>query len=162
MAYKDEYEVARLYTDGSFERMVAERFEGDYKLQFHLAPPLIGRRDPRTGAPRKRTFGASTMRLFRVLAPLRRLRGTPFDIFGYTAERRHERAAIDDYLRLVESLLPRLAGDQYDTLVELARLPESMRGYGHVKAANVAAATEREALLLKNLENETIREARRA
>jgi len=165
MAYKDEYEVARLFSDGSFERQVADRFEGDYTLRFHLAPPLVARRDPRTGHLQKRVFGPSTLTLFKLLARLRRLRSTPFDVFGYTRERRGERAAIDDYRALVEALLPRLGSAPRATLLELARLPMAMRGYGHVKERNVAEAAARRDALMGALDapsGPTVTERRRA
>ena len=162
MAYKDEYEVARLYTDGSFEREVAARFEGDYRLRFHLAPPLLARTDPRTGEPLKRAYGPATLRLFRVLARLRGLRGTPFDVFGYTAERREERAAIAAYVKQVDAWTTRLDPQRIDTLVALAELPLSVRGYGPVKARAAAKAKAREAELTAALDAPPVVEVRRA
>src|SRR5947207_12724692 len=105
MAYKDEYEVARLYSDGEFLKKLSAQFEGDYKLSFHLAPPLFAERDPQTGQLKKREYGAWVMPLFGFLASLRRLRGTRLDLFGYTAERRMERRLIGEYEATVESLL---------------------------------------------------------
>ena len=104
MAYKDEYEVARLYTDGAFEQRLAAQFEGDYKLVFNLAPPLLARRNPK-GELVKQEFGPWMFKAFRLLARLRRLRGTPLDPFGRTAERRTERRLIDDYEALIDRLV---------------------------------------------------------
>jgi len=148
MAYKDEYEVARLYTDGTFSRRLAERFEGPVKLEFHLAPPLLAERDPATGHLKKRSYGAWILRALKILARFRFLRGTAFDPFGHTAERRMERALIEEYRSLIESLLPELTAMNHQAAVALARLPERIRGYGHVKDAALAAArTEQETLL---------------
>ena len=101
MAYKDEYEVARLYTDGSFERKLKQAFDGDVKLQFHLAPPILGRRDPVSGHLRKQPFGPWVFTAFKTLARFKGLRGTALDVFGMTAERREERALIEDYFALI-------------------------------------------------------------
>src|SRR5260370_17851304 len=106
MAYKDEYEVARLYTSGEFRRNLEQQFEGDYTLQFHLAPPLLAPRDKRTGELQKRAFGPWVFRAFTVLARLRRLRGTAFDIFGRTADRRMERRLINHNEPLIRPLPP--------------------------------------------------------
>ncbi len=139
MAYKDEYEVARLYTDGSFARAVADAFEGDLKLTFHLAPPILGRKDPRTGLPVKTAFGPWMMRAFSLLAGLKGLRGGAFDVFGYTKERREERQLIEDYVALARELCAKLAADNHGLAVTLAALPEKVRGYGHVKAKSLEA-----------------------
>jgi indolepyruvate ferredoxin oxidoreductase len=136
MAYKDEYEVARLYSNGDFLRDLEQRFTGDYELRFHLAPPLLSRRDPNTGHLIKRQFGPWMLRAFGVLARLRFLRGGRLDIFGYTQERRQERADIDEYRELLADMLPRLTEDNYDTVRELAALPAKLRGFGHVKDGN--------------------------
>ena len=151
MSYKDEYEVARLYTDGSFARQVAQQFEGDYTLNFHLAPPIIGRTDPASGKPVKSVFGPWMMMAFRVLAGLKGLRGTWADIFGRTAERRAERAAITDYEHLLDEIETRLGPANHALAVELAGLPETVRGFGHVKAGNAAKATARREVLLERL-----------
>ncbi|MCW5771625.1 MAG: indolepyruvate ferredoxin oxidoreductase family protein, partial [Rhodospirillaceae bacterium] len=148
MAYKDEYEVARLYTDGSFLRRLNEQFEGDYKLRFHLAPPLFAERDLATGRLKKRRYGSWVMPAFRILAKLRFLRGTRLDLFGYTAERRAERKLIADYAALIETVLPELTQANHALAVELARVPEQIRGYGHVKEANMEAAKRAQATLL--------------
>jgi indolepyruvate ferredoxin oxidoreductase len=148
MAYKDEYEVARLYSDGEFQKKLAAQFEGDYKLTFHLAPPLFAERDPQTGQLKKREYGAWVLTLFGFLASLKRLRGTRFDVFGYTEERRMERRLIDEYRETVESLLGTLGQDNHALAVQIAALPETMRGFGHIKEKNVKATKEREASLL--------------
>ena len=140
LAIKDEYEVARLYTDGEFEKRVAAQFEGDYKLNFHLAPPLTNAPDATTGEAKKSTYGPWMMRAFRVLAKMKGLRGTAFDIFGRTAERRMERQLITDYEALIDELLPRLAPHNVAIAVELASIPEHIRGYGHVKERHLKAA----------------------
>jgi indolepyruvate ferredoxin oxidoreductase len=148
MAYKDEYEVARLYTDGEFLKKLGSQFEGDYKLTFHLAPPLFAERDPATGQLKKREYGAWVMPAFRMLASLRRLRGTRLDIFGYTAERRMERRLIGEYEATIDSVLASLDQDNHAMAVQIAAVPETMRGFGHVKEKNVKAAKAREASLL--------------
>lgn len=139
MAYKDEYEVARLYTASGFIQDLKDRFEGGFRLSFHLAPPLLAKRDPATGHPRKIRLGPWVYTMFRVLARLRRLRGTPFDIFGYTAERKMERQLIKDYVDLIESrILPALAPFNYSHAVYVARTPQVIKGFGHVKMSNLA------------------------
>ncbi len=147
MAYKDEYEVARLYAETDFLGIVGKRFKGG-RLTFHLAPPILARRDPATGEPRKRRFGPWMMTVFRLLARLRFLRGTPIDIFGYSQERRRERRLIEDYRGTVESLLPTLAPANHALAVEIASVPEHIRGYGHVKDRHLAAALARQAELI--------------
>ncbi|WP_306546424.1 indolepyruvate ferredoxin oxidoreductase family protein [Malikia spinosa] len=147
MAYKDEYEVARLYTDGSFEREVAERFEGDYQLHFHLAPPFWAKRDPQ-GELRKNAYGPWMLGLMRGLARLKFLRGTAFDPFGRSAERHTERALPAEYLALVDELLATLTPDNHALALQLAHLPGQIKGFGHVKARHLAAARERWSQLL--------------
>jgi len=127
---------------------VADQFEGDYKLTFNLAPPLLAKPDPVTGIVRKRTYGPSMMRAFRVLAKLRRFRGTALDIFGKTAERRMERALPGEYERLVDELVAALAPHNHALAVELAQVPEHIRGYGAVKERHLKAAKAKEAELL--------------
>jgi indolepyruvate ferredoxin oxidoreductase len=150
LAYKDEYEVARLYTDGSFETKIREQFEGDFKLRFHLAPPILPGRDS-SGRPKKRVFGAWIVPLFRLLASLRGLRGTLFDPFAYSADRRLERKLIADYEADVASVLARLSPGTMQTAVALLALPDQIRGYGPVKAAAVEAVQSRRKLLLEQL-----------
>jgi indolepyruvate ferredoxin oxidoreductase len=150
MAYKDEYEVARLYTDGDFVKRIGERFEGDYRLKFHLAPPLTAGRDPATGHLIKREYGPWMLAGFRVLAKLRGLRGTPFDIFGRTEERRAERAAIAEYEAQLGEIIANLTETNLADAVELAALPLEIRGFGHIKEANrQRAVTKAEGLLAR-------------
>jgi indolepyruvate ferredoxin oxidoreductase len=139
MSYKDEYEVARLYTSGEFERTVREQFDGDVRMRFHLAPPLLSRRNER-GELVKKTWGPWIFTAFRLLARLRGLRGTAFDVFGYTEERRMERRLIDEYESLVNSLLPALDLARRDLALSLVSYPEQIRGFGHVKERNVELA----------------------
>jgi indolepyruvate ferredoxin oxidoreductase len=149
MAYKDEYEVARLYTNGHFARQIATTFEGDdLRFQFHLAPPLLARIDPATGTPRKITFGPWVLRVFRVLARLRPLRGTPLDVFGYTRERRTERKLIRDYEALLGEIVANLTPQNHALAVGLAAIPQKIRGFGHVKARHLDIAKKEEAELL--------------
>ena len=149
MAYKDEYEVARLYTDGAFRDRLAAAFEGDLRLTFHLAPPLLARRDPVTGEPRKRGYGPWLWRVLGLVAKMRFLRGTPFDPFGRTAERRMERRLIEEYFGTVEELLAGLCAGNLGLAVEIASIPETIRGYGNVKARAVDAAESDKAALLE-------------
>ena len=149
MAYKDEYEVARLYTDGAFRERLSAAFEGDLRLTFHLAPPLLARRDPVTGEPRKRAFGPWMRPVLGLVAKMRFLRGTAFDPFGYTAERRMERGLIEEYFETVEELLAGLGTENLGLAVEIAAIPELIRGYGHVKARNVSEAESQKAALLE-------------
>jgi indolepyruvate ferredoxin oxidoreductase len=148
MAYKDEYEVARLYTDGSFAKQIAASFDGDLKLEFHLAPPLLAKHDPVTGRPRKMNFGPWMMKAFDGLARFKFLRGTPFDPFGYSGERRIERKLIEDYRSTVEELVKSLTADNHALAVEIASIPEKIRGFGPVKEKHLAAAKAEEAALL--------------
>jgi indolepyruvate ferredoxin oxidoreductase len=148
LAYKDEYEVARLYTDGTFLKAIEAQFEGDYRLEFNLAPPLIAERDPDTGHLKKRTFGPWMLRAFRTLAGLRHLRGSRLDIFGYSPERKLERQLIADYERIVDELVAGLDHVNHDLAVQIAEIPEHIRGYGHVKHAHLEKAKQREAELL--------------
>jgi indolepyruvate ferredoxin oxidoreductase len=151
MAYKDEYEVARLYADGRFAAEVAETFEGKVMLSFHLAPTFLARRDKVTGEPRKMTFGPWLMGAFKLLAKMKSLRGTPFDPFGWTFERRTERALVEDYFVLMEEVTEHLAPGTHALAVGLAVIPEKIRGYGPVKARHLAAAKAEEATLLAQL-----------
>jgi indolepyruvate ferredoxin oxidoreductase len=147
MAYKDEYEVARLYADGSFQRQIAKTFDGPLRLEFHLAPPLLARKDKVSGELKKMSFGPWLIHGFRALAAARFLRGTPFDPFGYSQERRQERRLIADYEDFCEEAIGGLSPANYSIALALAALPERIRGYGHVKGRAVAAAAaEREKL----------------
>ncbi len=149
MAYKDEYEVARLYTDGRFIERLNQTFEGDVRLGFNLAPPMIAPKDKETGHLKKREFGAWMFPAFRLLAKARFLRGTPLDVFGYTEERKMERGLIRDYRATIEKLLATLSPANIDLAVQIAEVPEFIRGYGHVKERHLEEAKAREAELLK-------------
>jgi indolepyruvate ferredoxin oxidoreductase len=148
MAYKDEYEVARLYADGSFATALARRFKGG-KISFHLAPPILARHDPLTGEPRKITFGPWMMSAFRLLAKFKGLRGSRFDVFGRTEERRTERALIAEYRATVGELLATLSPLNLPLAAEIAAIPEHIRGYGHVKMRHLRQAKAREAELVE-------------
>lgn len=152
MAYKDEYEVARLYTSGEFRRRIEQQFDGDYKLHFHLAPPLLAKKNDK-GELVKREYGPWVFTAFKVLAKLRGLRGSALDVFGYTAERKSERKLIADYESTIGGLLDKLDGGNVGLAAEIAGIPEQIRGYGHVKEAHLHKAKAREAELLKEWDN---------
>jgi len=149
LAYKDEYEVARLFTNGDFLRRVHDQFEGDYKLKFHMAPPLFARRDPETGELEKQEFGPWMMAAFRVLARLKFLRGTPLDILGRSAERKQERRLIAEYEAMVDELCNGLSARNHEIAIAIASVPEHIRGYGHVKEEHLEKAKAEEAALLR-------------
>ena len=159
MAYKDEYEVARLYTSGAFDKALRDVFAGDVKLTFHLAPPLLGRRDAVTGHLKKSTFGPWLLGAMRILSRFRGLRGTAFDPFGRTAERRMERQLVADYRADMEMIASRFGMADLKLALELAYVPEQIRGFGHVKAANAAAAAKRRSDLLSRLQQESLPKA---
>ncbi|WP_342394271.1 indolepyruvate ferredoxin oxidoreductase family protein [Pseudaminobacter soli (ex Li et al. 2025)] len=148
MAIKDEYEVARLYTDGSFARQLAAQFGSYERLEFHLAPPILGRRDA-DGKPRKSSFGPWMMKGFGVLAALKGLRGTAFDVFGYTAERRMERGLLAQYEGDLDLIRGSLSAGRIEAATALASVPALIRGYGHVKQANAAKAAGERARLIE-------------
>ena len=148
LAIKDEYEVARLYAESDFTQRVAAQFEGDYKLTFHMAPPVFNKPDPVTGVPTKSVYGPWMMKAFGVLARMRRFRGTTLDFFGRTEERRMERALIGEYETTVAEILAKLTPQNHATAVDLAAVPEHIRGYGHVRRAHLTTAKARESALL--------------
>jgi len=152
LAYKDEYEVARLHANGEFRKKIEGMFEGDYKTFFYLAPPLLARVDPVTGEPRKMRFGSWMLGVFKVLHRMKFLRGTPLDPFGYTAERRTERALIREYEEAVERLLARLTPQNHALALQIAAIPEEIRGYGHIKARTLAPARKKRDELLARYE----------
>ncbi|MCJ7837997.1 MAG: 2-oxoacid:acceptor oxidoreductase family protein, partial [Burkholderiales bacterium] len=162
MAYKDEYEVARLHSDPAFMQKIEGMFEGDYKVVFHLAPPMLNKPDPATGEAKKSTFGPWMMRAFGLLAGFKGLRGTAFDIFGRTEERRGERALITEYADTVEQLLAGLTPDKHALAVEIASIPETIRGYGHVKMRHLKLAEKQRAELLAKFKAPLERTARAA
>src|SRR4029450_10921640 len=151
LAYKDEYEVARLHADPAFRERIASQCEGDYRLSFHLAPPLLARPDPNTGRIRKMQFGPWMMSVFKVLARLKFLRGTALDVFGHTAERRAERALIGEYEALVDEVLARLTSENRDVAIQLASLPEEIRGYGHIRERSLSTVRPKWESLLARL-----------
>ncbi len=154
LAYKDEYEVARLYSDGKFRAALARQFEGDYRLEFNLAPPMVAERDA-AGHLKKRTYGPWMLAAFGVLAKLKFLRGTKLDPFGRTEERKTERALIAEYEATIEEILKDLTPANHAAAVGLASIPEEIRGYGHVKDAHLARAKAHAELLRANFRNAT-------
>jgi len=148
LAYKDEYEVARLYADPAFMQKIRSQFEGDYKLHFHLAPPLLAKRDRTTAELRKSEYGTWVFTAFKLLAKLRGLRGTPLDVFGYTRERQTERRLIGEYEATVEELIGKLNVDNHALAVKIASIPEEIRGYGHIKERSLALAKTRQVELM--------------
>jgi indolepyruvate ferredoxin oxidoreductase len=150
MAYKDEYEVARLYADESFRKQVNSEVGGEnLRLSVHLAPPLLARRDKFTGEPRKITFGPWIFPVFKLLAKLKFLRGTALDPFGYSSERKTERALVRDYEAMLEEVLAKLNTASHHIAVGLAAIPEKIRGFGHVKMRHLNAAKADEAALFE-------------
>jgi indolepyruvate ferredoxin oxidoreductase len=147
MAYKDEYEVARLYTDGEFIKALGKRFKGGM-VKFHLAPPLLAKRDPVTGHLRKRLYGPWMMTAFRLLAGLKFLRGTALDPFGLSEERKRERALVEDYRQSIGEIMAGLNPDNHALAVEIASIPEQIRGYGHVKERHLGLAKRKWADLM--------------
>src|SRR3954452_22286700 len=153
LSYKDEYEVARLYTDGGFEKQIRDQFDGDFKISFNLAPPLLAGGKDAMGRPRKRAFGAWMLPVFRLLAKMRGLRGTAFDIFGYSADRKLERDLIAGYEKDVAFVLSVLSPLTLDTAIEILALPVRIRGFGPVKEKSVQDAKARYAQLAADLAN---------
>nr|WP_319382729.1 indolepyruvate ferredoxin oxidoreductase family protein [uncultured Roseibium sp.] len=152
MAYKDEYEVARLYSDADFRKKVLQRFEDPKAIKVHLAPPLLANRiDPKTGRPEKIAFGPWIFSAFKLLAGFKGLRGRWYDPFGRTAERRAERALISQYRSDIAEILNRLPFVNYGLLVELARVPELVKGFGPVKEANLNKAMDKRRVLMEQL-----------
>ena len=138
MAYKDEYEVARLHTNTAFLQKIGDMFEGDYTVNYHLAPPLISKTNEK-GELQKQKFGPLMLTGFKLLKHFKVLRGTPLDIFGSTEEREMERALIGEYVASIDEVLTKLNADNYALALEIANLPDAVKGFGHVKARNVVA-----------------------
>ncbi|MBE25941.1 MAG: indolepyruvate ferredoxin oxidoreductase [Rhodospirillaceae bacterium] len=153
MAYKDEYEVARLHSSHDFRKKVRETFDGDYKLTFHLAPPLFAAKDANSGVPKKTSFGPWILPVFTILAKMRFLRGSVFDIFGYTSERRRERGLITDYFDTVREVSNKLDHESHALAVQIAEIPEKIRGFGHIKEKNLREAKDQEKKLLEAFHN---------
>lgn len=151
MSYKDEYEVGRLYSDGRFIDSLNAQFEGQFKINYHLAPPFLAKRNNFTGLPMKRVLPAFTITGFKTLSRLKGLRGTAFDLFGRTDERRTERELIDEYHELVGQLLTELNSGNYEKIVEIAALADMVKGFGHVKMGNIQRYRERLAVLKRKL-----------
>ncbi len=151
LAYKDEYEVARLYTNGDFIKALKSQFEGNYKLRFHMAPPIFEKDDPATGRPKKRQFGPWMLAALGTLAKFKRLRGTMFDIFGYHKDRKAERVLITEYEELVETVLGKLSADNHALCVEILSLPDMIRGFGPVKEENIRTVQAQKEKLLAQL-----------
>ncbi|HKQ29423.1 MAG TPA: indolepyruvate ferredoxin oxidoreductase family protein, partial [Burkholderiales bacterium] len=143
LAYKDEYEVARLHANGDFEKKIEGMFEGDYKVAFYLAPPMFAKTDPVTGEPRKMRFGPWILPVFKLLKSLKFLRGSALDIFGYTEERRMERELIREFEDSIERLLSGLTSQNHALAVQIASIPEEMRGFGYIKKRNVELARKK-------------------
>ncbi|MBV1932519.1 MAG: indolepyruvate ferredoxin oxidoreductase family protein [Porticoccaceae bacterium] len=156
LTYKDEYEVARFYTNGDFQQALTEQFEGKLRLRFHLAPPLLAKRDPDSGHLIKREFGSWVLPVFKVLAKFKFLRGTAFDLFGRSAERKMERQLIADYEQQINHLLAHLTVDKLPLAIELTGLPHFIRGYGHVKETNVNIVQRRAFNVMKNFNDEQV------
>jgi len=152
MAYKDEYEVARLFAETDFMKEVEKTFEGDFKVHFHLAPPILNRGTDARGRPQKRQFGPWMFRAFKLLAKLRGLRGTALDPFRHSADRKLDRALLADYRQLAERISRELSSDNHETFLQLAELPADVRGFGPVREQAVEAVRERQQQLLKALE----------
>jgi indolepyruvate ferredoxin oxidoreductase len=148
LAYKDEYEVARLFTEDSFKNKLQAQFEGDIKLSFHLAPPWLADKDLRTGHAKKKEFGSWMMRIFRILAKFKNLRDTAFDPFGRSEERRTERRLITAFETLMDEVLTTLSSENFETACDLASVAQSIRGFGHVKDKSIAEAKTKEQSLL--------------
>jgi indolepyruvate ferredoxin oxidoreductase len=142
MAYKDEYEVARLHTDAAFLKRIEGMFEGDYTLHYHLAPPLLAKSNDK-GELQKQKFGPLMLTGFKLLKHFKGLRGTVLDVFGYTHERRTERALIEQYRTSVELLIARLNANNHPLALEIAQIPEQIKGFGHVKARHLSAAKDK-------------------
>jgi indolepyruvate ferredoxin oxidoreductase len=147
MAYKDEYEVARLHADPAFQQRIREQFEGDFQLKFHLAPPLLAKTNEK-GELVKQSYGPWMLSVFGLLAKFKGLRGTALDVFGKTEERRMERALIVQYRQSLEEVLKSLNASNHALAIDIAQLPEQIKGYGHVKARNAAAAQSQWARLM--------------
>ncbi|MCX5589982.1 indolepyruvate ferredoxin oxidoreductase family protein [Alcaligenes endophyticus] len=165
LAIKDEYEVARLYVDSGFLDSVQQSFEGDYKLVFNMAPPFLSKPDAITGEPSKKEFGAWIMPALRLLAKMKTLRNTAFDVFGYTQERRLERKLITDYEQTIAMILEKLNSPRlpaYEKIVALASLPEDIRGYGHVREKSILQARKQQEKLLLELDSKVIQIKRAA
>ena len=145
--------MARLHSSHDFRKKVRETFDGDYKLTFHLAPPLFAAKDANSGVPKKTSFGPWILPVFTILAKMRFLRGSVFDIFGYTSERRRERELIADYFDTVREVSNKLDHESHALAVQIAEIPEKIRGFGHIKEKNLREAKDQEKKLLEAFHN---------
>ena len=153
MAYKDEFEVARLHTDPAFLAKLDTQFKHGYTVKYNLAPPMISKRDPITGELQKRQFGPWMLSAFKMLANFKGLRGGALDMFGKTEERRHERQLIEDYIGQLDEIASKVDVANHASAVQLASVPDEIRGYGHVKERNIKAAKALEEKLLRAFRN---------
>ena len=162
LAYKDEYEVARLYSDPHFREQVANQFEGDFHLEFHFDPPVLSKVDAETGRHSKRRFGPWMLKIMSLLSRFKRLRGSRLDPFRNNPDRQLERRLIRDYESTLETLLTHLTGDNLETAITLARLPEEIRGFGYIKQAAAEQAAIRQQALLAQFHQPSVDKTRAA
>lgn len=153
MAYKDELEVARLYTDGTWEKQIKENFSGDYKIKFHMAPPLISKRDPITGQLKKREFGGWMLSALKIVSKFKGLRNTPLNPFGYSAERKEDKELLSQYESVLKQIISDLNEENKEIALEMAKVPEFIRGYGHVRTQNIEVAQGRWTTLDEQFKN---------
>ena len=142
MSYKDEYEVARLYSNNEFVKKIKQSFEGNFKINFYLAPPIFSTKDKVTGNSLKTKYGPWVMTLFKIISKFKFLRGTSFDPFGYLSERKNERKLIKDYKNCILDIGTKLSKNNYDIAVDIASVPDQIRGFGHVKEKNIKVAED--------------------
>ena len=150
MSYKDEYEVSRLFSNEEFINQVNNTFEGDFNINYHLASPIFSKKDPVTNKPIKRSFGPWLLIFFKFLSPLRFLRGTIFDPFGYLEERKIERQLIKEYKSRILAITSKLTSSNYSIAVEIASTPDQIRGFGHIKKKNIEIAKNCELSLMSS------------
>ena len=143
MAYKDELEVARLYTDGTWKKQLEEKFAGDYKIKFHMAPPLISKRDPISGHLKKREFGGWMLSALKMASLFKGMRSSLLNPFGYSQERKEDKAMLDQYEGVLNQIIDGLSENNKEAALEMARVPEFIRGYGHVRTQNIESAVRR-------------------
>ena len=154
MAYKDEYEVSRLYTNSQFKNNIYDNFEGDFSINFHISPPFLSKKDPVTGEPLKITIGSWLLPLMKILSSFKFLRGTPFDPFGYLKERRKERKLIKDFYSCIIEITDKLTITNYDLACKIASLPQKIRGFGHIKENNINVAKNIEKILIAKFDKQ--------
>tara|TARA_A100001037_G_C15151471_1_gene639570 strand:+ start:1407 stop:4817 length:3411 start_codon:yes stop_codon:yes gene_type:complete len=157
LAYKDEYEVARLFTDGRFKSEIKNQFEGNFSWHFHLAPPLLAKRDPATGQLQKNLYGPKMFHIFNIIKHLKFLRHTPFDLFGWSQERKKERQLILEFERDINFILTKLSPDNYRTAIEIAKLPQKIRGFGHVKEKTISVFEQEKTILFRSFNHSNLK-----